>query len=100
MKVPSGWQYPRAASAPNKGPLADLGLGHTHHPAGPRVLKPVQHDRGYGAQADLQASGGLPPCPGRAGSKRARWSASQVRTLAGSDDPARIATRPDLLWKG
>ncbi len=47
--------------------VADLGLGDPHHAAGPPVRQPVQHDRGDGVQADLQAKRRVAASSGWAG---------------------------------
>src|SRR6266545_5810166 len=88
-KLPSGWQYPRAASGPSSrsrlSPTSVLKIP-TIRPAR-RYDSPSNTTAATASRRTSRQSGGLPPRPGgRGGSRWARRPASQARTLAGSDD--------------
>src|SRR6266568_4629906 len=89
MKVPSGWQYPRAASSPSSrsrlSPTSVLEIP-TARPAR-RYDSPSRMTAATASRRTSKGSGGVPPRPGgRGGSRWARRSASQASTSAGSDE--------------
>jgi len=99
-KVPSGWQKPRSASGPSSrsrlSPTSVLEIP-TMRPAR-RYDSPSRMTAATASKRTSRTSGRVPPCPGRRGGFRsARRPASQVRTLAGSDERGQDAgTGPDL----
>src|SRR6266540_2149356 len=89
MKVPSGWQYPMAASSPSSrsrlSPTSVLEIP-TARPAR-RYDSPSRMTAATASRRTSKGSGGVPPRPGgRGGSRWARRSASQASTSAGSDE--------------
>src|SRR6266536_2329224 len=99
MKVPSGWQYPRAASGPSSrsrlSPTSVLEIP-TARPAR-RYDSPSRMTAATASKRTSSDSGGVPPCPGgRAGCRWARRSASQARACAGSEERGQYdkGTRP------
>jgi hypothetical protein len=75
LAVPEGGQWTKQQVQA----VADLGLGDPHHPAGPPVRQPVQHDRGDGVQTDLQGQRRVAASSGWAG-----WQQVGQATGAGS----------------
>jgi hypothetical protein len=99
MKVPSGWQYPTAASSPSSrsrlSPTAVLEIP-TARPAR-RYDSPSRMTAATASRRTSSDSGGVPPWPGgRGGCRWPRRSASQASTAAGSDERGQYAkgTRP------
>src|SRR6266536_61197 len=99
MKVPSGWQYPRAASGPSSrsrlSPTSVLEIP-TARPAR-RYDSPSRMTAATASKRTSSDSGGVPPCPGgRGGCRWARRSASQARACAGSEERGQYdkGTRP------
>src|SRR6266511_3119807 len=99
MKLPSGWQYPTAASGPSSrsrlSPTSVLEIP-TARPAR-RYDSPSRMTAATASRRTSSDSGGVPPCPGRrAGCGWARRSASQARACAGSEERGQYdkGTRP------
>src|SRR6266508_1619943 len=89
VNVPSGWQYPSAASSPSSrsmlSPTSVLEMP-TMRPAR-RYDNPSRMTAPTASRRTSSASGRVPPNPGgRDGVRWARRSASQASTLAGSDE--------------
>src|SRR5215217_4005500 len=99
MKLPSGWQKPRAASGPSSrsrlSPTSVLEMP-TARPAR-RYDSPSSRTAATASRRTSNASGGVPPWPGgRGGARWARRAASQASTCAGSEERGQYdkGTRP------
>src|SRR5215216_3235678 len=99
MKLPSGWQKPRAASGPSSrsrlSPTSVLEMP-TARPAR-RYDSPSSSTAATASRRTSNASGGVPPWPGgRGGARWARRAASQASTCAGSEERGQYdkGTRP------
>src|SRR5215216_1930941 len=96
MKLPSGWQKPRAASGPSSrsrlSPTSVLEMP-TARPAR-RYDSPSSSTAATASRRTSNASGGVPPWPGGRGG--ARRAASQASTCAGSEERGQYdkGTRP------
>jgi hypothetical protein len=103
MKVPSGWQKPRAASGPSSrstlSPTSVLEMPTIR--AARRYDSPSRMTAATASKRTSNDSGGVPPVPGgRAGCRWARRAHSQASTAAGSDERGQYANGDQTSWAG
>jgi hypothetical protein len=102
MKVPSGWQKPRAASGPSsRSRLSSTSvLEMATMRAARRYGSPSSSSAATASRRTSNDSGGVPPVPGgRDGSRWARRAASQASTAAGSDERGQYDNGGQPSWQ-